>query len=48
MYFGYVTISCRRLVARTISHQPISCRMISRGNGFAVVTRNEFRFVVIT
>ena len=34
------TISHRQLVARTISRQPIS-----RGNGFAVAMRNEFRFV---
>ena len=38
-----MTISRRRLVARTISRQPIS-----HGNRFTVVTRNEFRFVAET
>ena len=36
------SISRHQLVARTISRQPISHRTISRGNGFAVATRNEF------
>ena len=38
-----MTISRRRLVARTISR-----RTIRRGNGFTVVMRNEFRFVAET
>ena len=43
-----MTISHRRLVARTISRKPISRRTISRGNVFTVVTQNEFRFVAET
>ena len=40
---GTGRLSRRRLVARTISRQPIS-----RRNWFVVVTRNEFRFVAET